>query len=84
MVKMTLSVDGMACGMCEAHVNDCIREAFSVKKVTSSHAKGETVILSEEPIDEAKLRTAIADTGYEVTLVTSAPYEKRGLFGRKK
>ncbi len=84
MTETKVKISGMACGMCEAHVNDCIREAFSVKKVTSSHTKGETVILSEEPIDEAKLRTAIADTGYEVTDVTSAPYEKRGLFGRKK
>lgn len=84
MTETKVKISGMACGMCETHVNDCIREAFSVKKVTSSHTKGETVILSEEPIDEAKLRTAIADTGYEVTGVTSAPYEKRGLFGRKK
>ncbi len=84
MTETKVKISGMACGMCEAHVNDCIREALSVKKVTSSHTKGETVILSEEPIDEARLRTAIDDTGYEVTSVTSAPYEKHGLFGRKK
>ena len=40
MVKITLEVEGMACGMCEAHVNDAIRKAFPVKKVTSSHTKG--------------------------------------------
>ena len=45
MVKITLEIDGMMCGMCEAHVNECIRENFTVKKVTSSHAKGESVIL---------------------------------------
>ena len=28
MVKITLDVEGMACGMCEAHVNDAIRKAF--------------------------------------------------------
>ena len=50
MTETKVKISGMACGMCEAHVNDCIREAFSVKKVTSSHAKGETVILS--PSDE--------------------------------
>ena len=55
MVKTTLTIDGMACGMCEAHVNDAIRSAVRVKKVTSSHAKGETEILSEEPIDEETL-----------------------------
>lgn len=37
MVKMTLGVEGMACGMCEAHVNEAVRNRFSVKKVTSSH-----------------------------------------------
>lgn len=39
MYKITLDVDGMACGMCEAHVNDAVRKAFQVKKVTSSHSK---------------------------------------------
>ena len=40
MVKTTLKIDGMMCGMCEAHMNDAIRAAFKVKKVTSSHANG--------------------------------------------
>jgi len=42
----------MACGMCEAHVNDAVRRAFPVKKVTSSHKKGETVILTEAELSE--------------------------------
>ena len=46
MLKITLGVDGMMCGMCESHVNDAVRKAFPVKKVTSSHGKGQTVILS--------------------------------------
>ena len=25
MIKTTLRIDGMMCGMCEAHVNDAIR-----------------------------------------------------------
>ena len=48
-------VDGMQCGMCEAHVNEAVRSAFPVKKVTSSHAK-ETVILTEQDIDDAKVK----------------------------
>ena len=47
MIQTTVKVSGMACSMCEAHVNDTIRRAFSVEKVSSSHAKGETVILSK-------------------------------------
>ena len=55
MVKIILEVDGMACGMCETHVNDAVRRVFPVKKVTSSHAKGRTEILAEQPLDEEQL-----------------------------
>ena len=80
MVKTTLKIDGMMCGMCEAHMNDAIRAAFKVKKVTSSHAKGETVVISEEPLDEEKLRETVKATGYTCGDITSEPYEKKGLF----
>ena len=46
-VKITIKIDGMMCGMCEAHINDDIRREFPVKKVTSSHSKGETAILTD-------------------------------------
>ena len=51
MTKTVLHIEGMMCGMCEAHVNDAIRKNFEVKKVTSSHTKKETEILSEAPLD---------------------------------
>ena len=38
MTKTILSIEGMQCGMCEAHVNDAIRNNFAVKKVTSAAA----------------------------------------------
>ena len=80
MVQTTVQVSGMACSMCEAHVNDAVRSALNVKKVTSSHAEGETVILSDEPLDADKLRETINATGYQVGDISSAPYEKKGLF----
>ena len=79
MFKTTAKVDGMMCGMCETHVNNAVRNSFKVKKVSSSHSKGETVIISEEPIDEARLRDAMPD-GYELLSMTSEPYTKKGLF----
>ena len=84
MRKITLKIDGMQCGMCEAHVNDAVRGAFPVKKVTSSHSKGETVILSEQPLEEAAVRAAIEPTGYGVLAFESKLYEKKGLlhFGK--
>lgn len=84
MVKIILDIEGMACGMCEAHVNDAIRKAFPVKKVSSSHAKGKTEILAEEAIDEEALKAAISATGYTVKAVRTEPYEKKGFsfFGK--
>ena len=40
MVRTTIKVSGMACSMCEAHINDAIRAAFPVEKVSSSHSRG--------------------------------------------
>lgn len=76
MFQIRLTIDGMMCGMCEAHINDAIRRAFPVQKVTSSHQKGQTVLLAKEPIEEEKLRTVIDETGYTVLSVEQAPYEK--------
>ena len=56
MVKITVGIEGMACGMCEAHINEAVRNAFQVKKVTSSHAKKQTVIIAEKEIPEQELK----------------------------
>ena len=73
------------CGMCEAHMNDAVRNAFKVKKVNSSHSKGETEIISENALDEAMLRETVEKTGYKLLDISSEPYEKKGFspFGKK-
>ncbi len=78
MIKITLDVEGMACGMCEVHVNDAVRQNFAVKKVTSSHSKGKTEIIAQSPIDEDKLKEVIGKSGYTVTAIHTEPYEKKG------
>ena len=85
MVKTVLKIDGMMCGMCEAHMNDLIRKNFKVKKVTSSAKDGETVIISDAELDIPWAKKQIKDSGYELVDYTSEPYEKKGLFhfGRK-
>ncbi|HPY85007.1 heavy-metal-associated domain-containing protein [Ruminococcus sp. XPD3002] len=84
MTKTIVKIDGMMCGMCEAHVNDAIRKVFDVKKVTSSHSKGETEIISQEPIDTDKIKAVIDETGYKFISVESEPYEKKGFSLFKK
>lgn len=81
MNKITVKIDGMMCGMCEAHINDTIRKAYpAAKKVTSSHKKGQSTFLIDGAVDEAQLKAAISDTGYDFISITSEPYTKKGLF----
>ena len=85
MQEITVGVDGMMCGMCESHVNDAVRAAFpTVKKVSSSHGAGKTVIVIEEDSPDEKIREVIDKTGYTVTGITRKPYEKKGFFSRLK
>ena len=80
MVETILKVQGMMCGMCESHINDVVRKTAQVSKVSSSHTRGETVIVSEQELDIETPKQAIAATGYTVTGVETRPYEKKGFF----
>ena len=79
MVKITVEIEGMACGLCEAHINEAVRNTFQVKKVTSSHTKKQTVIIAEKNIPEQELKNVVAKAGYDAVSVSSEPYEKKGL-----
>ncbi len=81
MEKITVKIDGMMCGMCEAHICDAIRNAFNnAKKVTASRKKGEAYFLTEDIIDENRLKKVITDTGYTCISISSEQYKKHGLF----
>ena len=78
MIKTVLNVEGMMCGMCEKHLNEAIQKVFSVEKISSSHTKQETEILSEAPLDEELLRTTVDEAGYTLREIHSEPYKKKG------
>ena len=82
MFRTTVTRDGMMCGMCESHVNDAVRKQINIRKVTSSHKKGTTVIISDDRITPEQINKALDDTGYKVTDAECVPYEKKGLFSR--
>ena len=80
MVKTTLKIDGMMCGMCESHMNDLIRNHYDVKKVNSSVSKGETEIISENELDLSELGEQVHGIGYELIDVKTEPYQKKKFF----
>ena len=84
MIKTTLKIEGMMCGMCEAHICDAIRKTIpSAKKVEASRKKKEASFLTEDPVDAENLKAAIDATGYSCLSLDSALYEKKGLFGKR-
>lgn len=82
MKKITVKIDGMMCGMCEAHICDTIRNNFpDAKKVSASRKKGEAAFLSDNEIDGKALEKAISETGYKFISFSTEEYKKRGIFG---
>ncbi|MBQ7566365.1 MAG: cation transporter [Oscillospiraceae bacterium] len=82
MFKTTLKIEGMQCGMCEAHICDVIRRTVpAAKKVTASRGKKEASFLTEEAVDVGLLKAAVDQTGYTCLSAESAPCQKKGLFG---
>ena len=79
MIRITVKVDGMMCGMCEAHVNDTLRRTLPIKKVTSNHKKRQTVILTEQDVPDDRIRTAIIESGYTFLGVSRTEEKPRGL-----
>jgi copper chaperone CopZ len=83
MYKTTLKIEGMMCGMCEAHVADVIRKTLpGAKKVSVSRAKGQATFICEDLPPNDELIHSIAATGYTCLSVDSETYVKKGLFRR--
>ena len=81
--RYTLKINGMMCGMCEAHINDVIRRSFKIRKVTSSYHKNQAIIISEELLDEQLIKDKIKETGYIVEDIKKEDNsEKKGFFAK--
>ncbi len=82
MVQTTIHIEGMSCGMCEAHIADVIRKGFpEAKKVSASHKKNIATFITEKEVNPDMLEKAIEDTGYHYKGYETQTYEKKGLFG---
>ena len=83
MIKHTVKIEGMMCGMCEAHINDTIRKVFpDAKKVSASRKNGEAVFLTDNAVDYETLQEDVESIGYKLVSCSAAQYKKRGLLGK--
>ena len=85
MVKTTISITGMMCPKCEAHMNEAFKAAFKVKSVESSHKDKQTVIVSKDALDEKLIADTVSNAGYKLEGISNEEIEKKGfsLFGKK-
>ncbi|MFG3354991.1 heavy-metal-associated domain-containing protein [Streptomyces sp. NPDC048001] len=60
-------VTGMTCGHCEGAVGEEISALPGVTSVTAEAATGRVTVASEAPLDEAAVRAAVDEAGYELT-----------------
>jgi copper chaperone len=62
----TYTVTGMTCGHCVASVTEEVEEIGGVEKVDIVLETGSLTITSDEPVDDAAVRTAVEEAGYQL------------------
>ncbi len=62
----TFTLVGMTCGHCVSSVSEEVTEVRGVTDVDVDLATGQLTVTSNTPIDDAKVREAVAAAGYAV------------------
>ena len=62
----TYTVTGMTCGHCAASVTEEISEIAGVEDVAVVVETGAVTVTSSQPLDEADVRTAVEEAGYQL------------------
>ncbi len=65
-VTTVYQVSGMSCGHCEGAVSGEISELAGVGSVQAVAATGEVTVVSREPLDDAAVRAAVDEAGFEL------------------
>ncbi|MFE7132152.1 heavy-metal-associated domain-containing protein [Streptomyces sp. NPDC057638] len=65
-VTTVYQVAGMTCGHCEGAIATEISTLAGVTSVKAVAATGKVTVISEAPLDEAAVRDAVDEAGYEL------------------
>ena len=72
-----MGIDGMTDGMCEARMNDTVRNNLKVIMVSSSYKDKSAEIIAEGDIPVDELKKIVEQTGFKLVSCDSEPYEKK-------
>jgi copper chaperone CopZ len=62
---VTFEVDGMTCDGCETSVRNAVGQLPGVARVAASHSARQIVVTFVSEADEAAVREAVEDAGYD-------------------
>ncbi|GEL19755.1 heavy-metal-associated domain-containing protein [Pseudonocardia asaccharolytica] len=62
----TYTVTGMTCGHCVASVTEELGEIGGVTDVAVDLPTGAVTVTSDRPVDDAKIRAAVEEAGYQL------------------
>ena len=66
-MRKTLTVEGMMCPHCEAHVKKALEALDAVETATASHEAGTAVVTLSGAVEDDVLKQAVQEAGYTVT-----------------
>ena len=62
---MKITVKGMMCPHCEAHVKKALEALDGIESAVASHKEELVTITNTKDVDEALIRAAVEEAGYE-------------------
>ena len=65
-MQKTLKIEGMMCTHCSGRVKKALEELPGVVSAEVSHENGTAVVTMSTPVDDATLKKAVEDQGYQV------------------
>ncbi|MCR4990192.1 MAG: heavy metal translocating P-type ATPase [Lachnospiraceae bacterium] len=62
---MKITVNGMMCAHCEAHVKKALEAIDGIESAVASHEENLVTITNSKDVDEALIKSAVEEAGYE-------------------
>lgn len=66
-----VKIGGMSCENCARHVREALAKLEGVRKVSINIERGQALVEVTGALDEAQIREAIEEEGYEVQAIIS-------------
>jgi copper chaperone CopZ len=67
-----IKIGGMSCENCARHVQEALSKLEGVRKVSINIEGGQALVEASGALDEAAIRAAIEEAGYEVQAIVRA------------